>query len=388
MLPRPTHATRIDSLLRSFPTVGLIGARQVGKTTLARSLGETSAGPVTRFDLEDPRDTAALREPMLALEPLRGLVILDEIQRCPELFPVLRVLADRPETPARFLVLGSASPHLLRQSSETLAGRIAYHELGGFDLEEVEPARWETLWVHGGFPRSFLAVNDEEASEWRSQFVRTFPEVELDELGLRLPSPTLRRFWTMLAHYHGQTWNGEELARAFGVSARTVRRYLDLLCATFMARVLPPWFENLGKRQVKAPKVYLSDSGLLHSLLGIDSRRSLLAHPKVGASFEGFAIQQVIRRLRVRDDECFSWGLHTGSKLDLLVVSGERRLGFEMKATDAPRTTRSMHSAIETLRLDRLDVIHAGARTFALGDRIRAVGMVNLLQELEPLRGE
>ena len=322
---------------------------------------------------------------MLALEPLRGLVVLDEIQRRPEIFPALRVLADRSRRPARFLVLGSASPELLRQSSETLAGRIATHFLPGLDLSEVGSKAAETLWLRGGFPLSFTARTIEESARWRREFVRTFVEREVAALELRLPPSTIERFWSMLAHYHGQIWNGAELARAFGVSEKTVRHYLDVLVSTFMARRLSPWSENLAKRQVKAPKVYVADSGLLHSLLGLGSRADLMGHPKAGASWEGFAIEQVVRRLGADARECYFWALHAGAELDLLVVRGRRRLGFEIKLTDSPTVTRSMHSAMETLGLATLDVIHAGADTFPMGDGIRAVALSKVWKDLRPL---
>lgn len=377
MLRRRHHLEALRGLLREFPVVALLGARQVGKTTLARQLTGEPDG-VTRFDLEDPIDRERLRDPMLALRDLTGLVVIDEIQHAPETFPVLRVLADRDPLPARFLVLGSAAPELLRQSSESLAGRIAFHELQPFDLREVGTENWRALWLRGGFPRSFLADDDAASTRWRRAFIRTYLERDLPQLGIRVPGDTIRRFWTMLAHYHGQTWNGAELARAFGVSQTTVRHYLDILTATFMARRLPPWHENLAKRQVKTPKVYLSDSGLVHELLGIEDQRALESHPKVGASFEGFAVEQVIRCLAAEPEQCFTWGLHSGAELDLLVVRAGQRLGFEVKRTSAPKTTRSMRTALEVLRLERLDVVYPGTEVFPLAERVRAVGIVAL----------
>ena len=382
MIARTTHLEQLERLLRQFPVVAVLGARQVGKSTLARMLSERSQRQTTYFDLEDPRAIARLAEPMLALEPLKGLIVLDEIQRRPELFPVLRVLADRARRPARFLVLGSASPELLRQSSETLAGRIAFHHLEGFGLDEVSARAIDRLWVRGGFPIAFLARNDEESLRWRNQLVRTFVERELPALEVRLAPATVERFWRMLAHYHGQIWNAAELARAFGVSEKTVRHYLDVLVATFMVRRLPPWHQNLGKREVKAPKVYLSDSGMLHALLGLASRNDVLGHPKSGASWEGLAIAQVIRRLDARPEECFFWALHTGAELDLLVVRGRHRLGFEVKLTDSPSVTPSMRSALEHLELDRLDVIHAGVETFPLAPKVRALSLRRLCADL------
>lgn len=386
MLHRGTHIQILTELLRASPVVGLLGARQVGKTTLALQLAETLTGPVHRFDLEDPADLARLGDPKLVLGPLRGTVILDEIQRRAEMFPILRVLADRPGTPTRFLVLGSASPELLRQTSETLAGRIAFHELAGFGLDEVGADALERLWVRGGFPRSFLAESDAESERWRRDFIRTFLERDLGRLGVRIPADTIGRFWEMLAHYHGQTWNASELARAFGVSDRTVNRYLGILEATFVVRRVRPWFHNISKRQVKAPKVYLADTGLLHSLLGLGTLRDLTGHPKVGASWEGLAIDVVVRTLRAWSSETYFWGLHTGADLDLIVVRGNRRIGFEIKRTTAPRVTPSMRSALQVLQLERLYVIHAGDASFPMGENIHAMPLAHVLDELEPLR--
>jgi hypothetical protein len=382
---RPDDLGRLRRLLRSHPVVGILGPRQVGKTTLARDLVQRSGFKTTVFDLEDPADVARLADARLALEPLRGIVVIDEIQRRPDLFPLLRVLADRPRHPARFLVLGSASPELLRQSSESLAGRIAYHELGGFSLADVGSRQSDRLWLRGGFPRSFLARSERESDEWRRSFVRSFVERDLPQLGVTIPAATLERFWAMLAHYHAQVWNASEFARSFGVSDTTVRRYLDLLSATFVVRVLLPWSENLGKRQLRSPKVYLADSGVLHALLGIRERRDLERHPKLGASWEGFALETVVRRLGVDRRECYFWGTHAGAELDLLVVRGRRRWGFEFKRTSAPVVTRSMRVALEDLRLQRLDVVHGGPHSFQLAPRIRAVAFTRLLDDLAPL---
>jgi len=365
--------------------VAILGARQVGKTTLARRIARSWPGGATFFDLEDPTDLARLQDPMLALSPRRGLVVLDEVQRRPGLFPALRVLADRPRRPARFLVLGSASPEMLRQSSESLAGRIAFHELPGFSLEEVGATHHERLWLRGGLPLSYLARSEDRSRSWRRDFVRTFLERDLPQLGVQIAAATLERFWAMLAHYHGQVWSSSEFARSFGVSDVTVRRYLDLLTATFVVRQLRPWSENVGKRQVKSPKVYLTDSGLLHSLLGIQSMMDLERHPKVGASWEGFAIRSVLERLGARWDESYFWATHAGAEIDLLVVRGRTRLGFEIKRTTAPAVTRSMHVALGDLKLRRLDVIHAGAHSFPLAPRIRAVALRRLLEDLDPL---
>ena len=384
-LERSRHLYRLEDLLTRYPIVGLLGARQVGKTTLARQLVARSSGPNTVFDLENPADLARLEDPLLALQGLEGLVVLDEVQWRPELFPVLRVLADRPQNPVRFLVLGSASPALLRQSSESLAGRIYYHELGGFALDEVGMEVRDQLWLRGGFPSAFLAESDALSAEWRQGFVRTLLERDMPQLGIRVPAQTLRRFWTMLAHYHAQVWNGAELARAFGIAATTVRHYLDILTSALVVRQLPPWFGNVGKRQIKAPKVYISDSGVLHTLLNLPTHDDLEGHPKVGASWEGFVVNEIITHLGARPEECFFWATHGGAELDLLIVRGQRRLGFECKRTVAPRLTRSMHTALADLQLECLDVIHAGEHTFPLAPTIRAVALRRLLEDVAPL---
>lgn len=373
---------RLRLLLREYPVVALLGARQVGKTTLARQLAAKRA-TTTWFDLEDPADLARLDDPGLELRPLKGLVVLDEIHRLPDIFPLLRVLADRPGTPARFLVLGSASPELLRQTSETLAGRVAFYRLDGFTTNEVDDV--DRLWVRGGFPRSYLARSEAASVRWRYNFVDTFLSRDVPDLGGSVPPATLRRFWTMLAHWHGQTWNGAEFGRAFGVAHTTVRRYLDLMTSLFVVRQLPPWFENISKRQVRSPKVYVADSGILHSLLGLPSRDAIVSHPKVGASWEGFVVSQVIERLAARPEQCFHWSTHSGAELDLLIVAGERRLGFEVKRAEAPTLTPSMRSSFATLKLDALDVIHAGTQRYQLAKSIRALPVAEIDTVLRPL---
>ncbi len=383
-IPRRAHLEELNRKLRNNPVVALLGARQVGKTTLARKLAARRLD-VSHFDLEDPRDLARLDEPTLALEPLRGLVVIDEVQNRPDLFPILRVLADRSPLPARFLVLGSASPELLRQGSESLAGRIGYHELPGLDLAEVGVEGWRRLWLRGGFPLAWLAQDDERSQEWRRDFIRTFVERDLPGFGITLPSRLLHDFWTMLAHYHGQTWNGSELARALGVAQTTVRRYLDIMTGAYVTRLLRPWRENLGKRIVKAPKMYIADSGLLHVLLGIGGARDLAGHPKVGASWEGFALEQVVRQLRARPEECYFWSVHGGPELDLLVVRGQERRGYEFKRTDAPRVTKSMTSIRRLLSLSRIDVVHVGRDTYPMADGVRAVAGRDILAEISPL---
>jgi len=385
MILRDRHIQRLESLLEYHPIVAILGARQVGKTTLALHLMDRRSGPTVRFDLEDPDHLARLEEPKLALQDLEGLVVIDEVQRRPELFPVLRVLVDRPGSAARFLLLGSASPDLLRQSSETLAGRIVYHDLEGFALDEVGTPERDTLWLRGGFPRSFLAPSTEASNDWRRAFMRTFLERDIPQLGIQIPGTTLQRFWRMLAHYHGQLWNGAELARAFGVSNPTVRRYLDVLCGALVMRQLPPWHENIAKRQVRSPKIYVVDSGLLHTLLGLEGREDLEGHPKVGASWEGFALREVVTRIGARPEECFFWGTYAGAELDLLVVRGRRRLGFEFKRTTSPSTTRSMRAAMESLGLEHLDLVHAGEQSFPLAGGVRAVALGRIYEDLEPM---
>jgi predicted AAA+ superfamily ATPase len=385
-LARPLHYARIRRLLRTSSVVAILGARQVGKTTLARELMAEWPGRAVAFDLENPAEVATLADPLLALQSRRGLVVFDEVQRQPELFPVLRVLADRQKRLATFLVLGSASPALLRQSSESLAGRIAFHELDGFSLGEVGAQHLTRRWRRGGFPRAFLAASERQSVDWRRDFVQTFLERDLPQLGVTIPSMTLRRFWAMLAHYHGQVWNASEFARSFGVSDMTVRRYLDVLAGTFVIRILPPWHENLGKRQVKSPRIYLADSGLLHTLLDLRTQDDLEQHPKVGASWEGFAISVIVQRLGARWSECYFWRTHAGAELDLLVVRGRTRLGFEIKRTVSPAVTPSIRTALADLRLTRLDVIHAGDQTFPLAPRVRAVALSRVLEDLAPLR--
>lgn len=334
---------------------------------MARSLDSTA----TRFDLEDPASLTALAAPMATLGPLKGLVIIDEIQRLPALFPSLRVLADRPRSTTRFLILGSASPELVTGASESLAGRVEFIDMGGFSLEEVGASAWSTLWWRGGFPRSFLAESDADSAAWRENFARTFLERDIPQLGLRIAPLNLRRFWTMVAHYHGQTWNHAEVGTALGLDEKTVRRYLDVMAGAYMLRVLPPWFENLGKRQRKAPKAYVRDSGLLHTLLTIDTPARLLSHPTLGASFEGFALNLVVDALPTRD--VYFWSVHSGPELDLLAFVSGQRVGFEFKYSDAPTLTTSMQQAAEHLRLDALYVVYPGARRYTLAPRIEAV---------------
>lgn len=371
VIARQWHLAEVESLLESVPCVAILGARQVGKTTLAAEVADRWDGPTHRFDLERSADVARLAEPELALEPLEGLIVIDEIQRVPDLFPALRVFVDR-HPDRRILVLGSASPDRLRQSSETLAGRIAYHDLPPFTVDETGPATLDALWIRGGFPRSYLAPSDAASFRWRVDFVRTFVERDLLALADRVPSQTLDRFWRMLAHTHGQVWNGSRLAASFGVADTTIRRYVDLLTSALVVRQLRPWHENVGKRQVRSPKVYVADSGLLHALLDLPDRVAVERHPVLGASWEGFVIEQLVAATRARPDQIYFWATHSGAELDLLVVRGSERIGFEIKRTTAPKVTRSLRSAIETLHLDRSYVIHAGDASFPLDDQIVA----------------
>lgn len=377
MIPRDGLRQRVHSALQRAPAALLVGPRQCGKTTLARTLHD-AASRSDYFDLERPADLAALEEPESTLAPLRGLVVLDEVQRRPDLFPVLRVLTDRKPLRTRFLILGSASPDLLRQSSESLAGRVEIVEMGGLDLTEVETGKLRRLWITGRFPRAFLARTYEASLAWRESFISTFLERDIPQFGLRLPAQTLRRFWSMVAHYHGQTWNASEIGRSLGVSDVATRRYLDVLAGAFMIRQLPPWHANLQKRQVKAPKVYVRDSGVLHALLGLDTYRDVIGHPKCGASWEGFALEEVLNALRPR--EAYFWAVHGQAELDLFTIHKGKRVGFEFKFADAPRLTRSMRTALEDLGLHRLYVVYPGDRQYDIAERVRALPLADVAE--------
>lgn len=369
MIPRPTVISQIDRMLNIHPIAALLGPRQCGKTTVARMLAQRQ--PSTYFDLEDPVDVRRLSAPMTVLQSLSGLVIIDEVQRRPDLFPLLRVLADRPHNPAQFLLLGSASPQLVQGVSESLAGRIGFIDLSGFDLTEVGTSERDRLWLRGGLPRSFLAADDSASMAWRQDFIRTFLERDIPQLGITIPAETLRRFWTMVAHYHGQVWNAAEFARSLGTSELTARRYLDILSGAYMVRVLPPWFENTSKRQVKSPKIYVRDSGILHALLQLTTMADQQSHPKLGASWEGFAVEQIIRLLETRD--AYYWATHGGAELDLLVRIGGKHYGFEFKYADAPGATRSMRIAFEDLSLEHLWVVYPGSQDYVLDARISVI---------------
>lgn len=373
-IARPLAVNALDTALARSPVVVLTGPRQCGKTTLAREL--VAEDSLNYFDLEDPVSLSRLTEPMTALGGLTGLVVIDEVQRAPDLFPVLRVLADRRAAPARFLILGSASGELLRQSAESLAGRAEHVALGGFSLDEVGSAGTTSLWRRGGFPRSFLARTEADSLAWRQQFIRTLLERDLPQWGVRTPTIALQRFWTMVAHYHGQTWNAAEPARALGVNESTARRYLDLFTDALMVRQLQPWHANISKRQVKSPKVYVRDSGLLHQLLGIATEKTLEGHPKVGASWEGFAIEQVLAR-EPHDDAAF-WATHQGAEIDLVLARGGALYGVECERADAPRVTPSMRNALNDLGLERIAVVYPGDRRYPIADRIEAVPLAAL----------
>ncbi len=358
--------------------MALLGPRQCGKTTLARQLAGASQN--TYFDLESPIDLARLSEPMTALESLRGLIVIDEVQRHPDLFPVLRVLLDRKPVRARFLILGSASPELLRQSSETLAGRISIIEMAGFTLEELDRPDLSRLWLRGGFPRSFLARTEAASTAWREDFIRTFLERDLAQLGVQVPSGTMRRFWTMTAHYSGGIWNSSEIGRSLGEAHTTVKRHLDALSGALVVRVLEPWFENVGKRLVKSPKVYIRDSGLLHALLGIGDRWQLDGHPVVGGSWEGFIIEQLLAH--VPKAKAYYWRTQAGAELDLLLFLKGRRIGIEIKRADAPKMTPSMASALENLELYRLLVVYPGSVRYTLRPKVEVMSLAQCVADL------
>ena len=377
MIPRPITTEAIRTALDRSRIVALLGPRQCGKTTLARQF--VAPESANYFDLEDPISLARLDEAMTTLRSLTGLVVIDEIQRRPELFPNLRVLADRDPLPSRFLILGSASPALLRQSSESLAGRLETVRIGGLTLADVGMKDQEKHWLRGGLPLSFLAKSETDSLAWRKNFIQTFLERDIPQLGIGTPAPTLFRFWTMLAHCHGQIWNAAEPARSLGVNESTVRRYLDLLEGVFMVRQLPPWHANLKKRQVKSPKIYFRDSGLLHQLLGIRTQEDLLSHPKCGASWEGYIIETLLAR--VQPDEAYFWATYAGAEIDLLLFKNGRRLGIEIKRADAPRLTPSMRAALTDLGLDRLLVVYPGERSYTLAENIEVIPVSCLTEE-------
>ena len=384
MIPRTAYLNQLEVTTARSPVTALLGPRQCGKTTLARAFAATRK--FTFFDLESEPDIRRLANPELVLGGLEGLVVLDEIQLMPQLFSALRVLVDRPEVNARFLILGSASPELVRGASESLAGRVEFIELSGFDLAETGAATWRKLWLRGGLPRSYLAAADDDSMAWREGFMRTFLERDIPQLGISVPAAAMRRFWTMLAHWHGQTWNAAELGRAMSLSDKTVRRYLDLLTGTYMVRQLQPWFANVAKRQVKAPKVYLRDTGLLHALLDLADDATLLAHPRIGASWEGFVIEQIMRALRPA--EGWFWGAHSGGELDLLILRGGRRIGFEVKFSEAPNITKATRSLVSTLALHHLFLVCPTPAAYPVDDHMTVLPVTEvakLPQQLDRL---
>ena len=378
MIVRTKAMEALELALDDNPIAVLLGPRQCGKTTLARAYAHRR--PSTFFDLEKPSDRAKLQTPELVLESLTGLIVIDEVQRMPELFTVLRPLADRPHSSAKFLLLGSVAPELVRGVSESLAGRAGFVDLSGFDLQDVEPNLADQLWVRGGFPRSFLAKSDRASLNWRQDFIRTFLERDLPNLGLRIPAEALLRFWSMLAHYHAQIWNGAELARGMGLSEKTVRSYLDILAGAFVLRVLQPWHENIGKRQYKSPKIYIRDSGLLHALLSVESRLQLAGHPKQGASWEGFALEQLLGVVDTR--QAFFWGTHGGAELDLMFFRGGKRYGVELKCSDGPTMTKSLHVALEYLQLEKAWIVYPGRDTYPVHEKVIVCPLPTTLQEL------
>ena len=380
LLKRESLRRAAVEALEEAPVAVLQGARQVGKTTLARQIARAWPGGAHVFDLETEAGRAALSTPELTLSGLKGLVVIDEVQRMPHLFTVLRPLADRDPQPARFLLLGSASPTLVTGVSESLAGRVRFVSVAGLSLEETSPNAQNDLWLRGGFPRSFLALSEAASLRWRKDFITTMVERDIPQLGIHVPPETLRRFWNMLTHYHGQTWNGEELGRSMGVSGKTVRHYLDILAGTYLVRVLPPWFENIGKRQVKSPKVYLRDSGLLHAFLNVGTMAALQAHPKYGASWEGFALEQVLDQARTF--QAHFWSTRQGAEMDLLLERDGRRIGVEFKCADAPAMTKSMHVALQDLKLDRLLVVYPGSASYPVHPKATAMPLADALQEV------
>ena len=383
MLDRPELVERVTAGLKHSPVTLILGPRQCGKTTLARRLSEKQEG--SYYDLESPRDLARLAQPQTALEAARGLVVLDEIHQRPDLLPLLRVLADRQPLPCRFLLLGSASPDLMKKSSETLAGRVHFVDMNGFTLDETGAERQPQLWVRGGFPKSFLAEDEARSVKWREDFVQTFLQRDLPMLGIQVPAATLHRFWTMLAHYHGGIWNGSQIGGSLGVSHHAARRYLDALSGAYVVRQLQPWFENLGKRVVKSPKVYVRDSGLLHSLLNIPDAASLQSHPKLGASWEGFVIEQILSWAGERN--AYFWGTHSGAELDLMILAKGKRWGIEVKYQDAPTITKSMRIAMQDLKLERLWVVYPGQTGYLMDESIECVSIGQLGQIREALQG-
>ena len=383
MIDRPNKLKAIRDSFDRASIVSITGLRQSGKTTIAKEFASKFSGKSTYFDLEDPRSLARVTEPMTALEGLSGLVVIDEVQRMPSLFPILRVLADRKDQPAKFLLLGSASPVLIKEISESLAGRVALFEMDGFNLQEIGAKNFKNLWCRGGLPPSYLAKSDTDSLRWRQDFITLFIERDLPQFGVTIPSATMRRFWAMLAHYHGQTWNASELAKSFDVSQAVIRKKLDILIGAFGIRQLPAWYENMGKRTVKSPKIYLRDCGLLHALLDVSSSEQLESHPKLGSSWEGFCIEQILSV--TGSSNAYFWGTHAGAELDLFLLRNGKRIGVEIKYSDGPSTTRSMRSAMEDLKLDHLYVAYPGKEDYPLDKKISVMSLPSILAEFENL---
>jgi len=377
MIKRKGYIQYIKRALERSRAVALLGPRQCGKTTLARKFVDIHSA--NYFDLEDPSYLVALADPLTVLDPLHGLVVMDAVEQRPDLFPVLRVLLDRNPLPAKFLILGSASPDLLRQSSESLAGRLEIIEMGGFRLTEVGQKKASHLWVRGGFPLSFLAKNDVDSFAWRKSFIKTFLKRDIREQGIDVPSVTLHRFWTMLAHSHGKIWNNAPIAASLGISEPTVRKYLDIFTGIFMVRQLQPWHANIKKRQIKSPKIYIRDTGILNSLLGLKNESEIVRHPDCGSSWEGFVIEEVISSSGL--DEVYFWGTHNGAEIDLVFLKGGKLCGIEIKRGDAPKITPSMRIALDDLGLARIIVIYPGKKRYSLHKKIDVVPFDDYLTE-------
>jgi hypothetical protein len=376
-IQRIAEIETLNRLVKNNPVVAILGPRQCGKTTLSHQFSSQCPSVATFFDMENPRDVQRLDEPLLALENTGGLIVIDEIQRAPDLFPVLRVLADRNKK-TKYLILGSASRDLIRQSSETLAGRISYLEIGGFSSQLVGVSKTEKLWIRGSFPRSFLATTEAASYQWRQDFISTFLERDIPQLGINIPAKSLGRFWKMLAHYHGQVFNASEIGRSLGVSDHTAQRYLDLLSGTFMVRQLRPWYSNTKKRIVKRPKIYFRDSGILHALFGLENKKDVLSHPKLGASWEGFALEEAVKSVQLNEDEVFFWSVHAAAEIDLVFQKKGRLYGIEVKYAQAPNITKSMRSAIAELSLRHLWIIYPGRESYPLDRNVTVISMSDL----------
>lgn len=366
MIERQGYIDRLKKAISRSPIVALLGPRQCGKTTLARMICDHQ--PSTYFDLESQTDLRRLANPEMILASLQGLVVIDEIQTRADLFAALRVVVDKPENKCNFLILGSASPHIIRSVSETLAGRVEFVDMAGFDLTEVGSRGWKQLWIRGGFPRSFLAGNDQDSFAWREGFIRTFLERDIPQLGINIPAPAMRRFWTMLAHYHGQIWNASRMGSALGINDKTARSYMDILTQTYMIQQLQPWHENIRKRQVRSPKIYFRDSGLLHSLLDVRDFHAVIGHPQAGASWEGFAMEQIIRK--ANPSQVYYWATYSGAELDVFTIINGKRYGIEFKFSEAPDKTKSMAIAIESLKLDKLLIVYPGEKSWPIDETI------------------